>query len=143
MASIHDGFYTMKGYNLLSKGEITSAMEDYLEMIARRERDFNYVRVVDLSTQLHVKASSVSKMIQQLARVGLVNAQRYGQITLTQEGKTLGNYLLYRHDVLHRFLCLLNHSNNELEQVEKIEHFIDEKTIKNLEQLTKKLEKNK
>ncbi len=30
-----DGFYTLKGYSLQEKGEMTNAMEDYLEMISR------------------------------------------------------------------------------------------------------------
>ena len=133
-------FYTMKGYSLNSKSEITSAMEDYLEMIARLSREEEFIRVGELSKLLHVKASSVTKMVQQLVQAGYVSAERYGKIELTESGKMLGGYLLYRHDVIHRFLCLLNRSENELEQVEKIEHFLDERTIKNLELLIKQLQ---
>lgn len=135
-----DGFYTMKGYTLLSAGGLTSAMEDYLEMIARIQRKGETVRAVDLSARLHVKASSVTKMMQQLAKAGLISTQKYGGIALTKKGAGLGNFLLHRHDVLHRFLCLLNHSINELEQVEKIEHFINERTIENLELLVQQLQ---
>lgn len=133
------GFYTMKGYALQTDIEVTSAMEDYLEMITRIERRGEGVRVSDLSRQLHVKASSATKMVQQLAQSGFVNAEKYGNITLTESGRKMGNYLLYRHDVLQDFLCLLNHSENELEQVEKIEHFLDEYTIRNLELLNRQL----
>ena len=136
-----DGFYTMKGYAVLEDGELTSAMEDYLEMIARIHGQGKSVRGNDLSRLLHVKASSVTKMVQQLAEVGLVTAEKYGVIVLTESGIKLGSYLLYRHNVLHSFLCLLNHSENELEQVEKIEHFLDVRTIKNLEQLIQQLQK--
>lgn len=38
--------------------------------------------------------------------------------------------------MIHRFLCALNHSDSELEQVEKIEHFLNPNTVKNLELLT-------
>ncbi|HKM34545.1 MAG TPA: iron dependent repressor, metal binding and dimerization domain protein [Lachnospiraceae bacterium] len=131
----------MKGYALQTNMEITSAMEDYLEMIARINKGGADVRVSDLSRQLHVKAPSVTKMVQQLARTGLVYAEKYGDIILTENGSKLGNYLLYRHDVLQTFLCLLNHSENELEQVEKIEHFLDERTIKNLELLNQYLKR--
>lgn len=55
---------------------------------------------------------------------------------MTDKGREAGNYLLYRHEVIHRFLCVLNHSGNELEQAEKIEHFLDRTTVKNLELLT-------
>lgn len=137
-----EGFYTMKGYALHAEGKITSAMEDYLEMIARIRQGGGAIRVSDLSKQLHVKASSVTKMVQQLADSELVYSEKYGDIYLTEKGHKLGNYLLYRHDVLHRFLCLLNQTKNELEQVEKIEHFLDDRTIRNLELLNKKLEKS-
>jgi len=128
-----DGFYTMKGYALNADGELTTAMEDYLEMISRLTRQNESVRVSDLSKMLHVKASSVTKMVQQLGQFGLIQAEKYGDIYLTDKGQEAGNYLLYRHEVLHRFLCVLNHSDNELEQVEKIEHFLNRATVKNLE----------
>ena len=131
-----DGFYTMKGYELNAEDGLTSAMEDYLEMIARLTRQNESVRVIDLSKMLHVKASSVTKMVQQLGQSGFIQAQKYGGIYLTDRGTEVGNYLLYRHEVIHRFLCTLNHSDNELEQVEKIEHFLDHTTVKNLELLT-------
>lgn len=135
-----DGFYTMKGYALQENGELTSAMEDYLEMIARLSLQSKNVRVSELSKMLHVKASSVTKMVQQLVLADLIIAEKYGDIFMTESGRNLGNYLLYRHDVLHQFLCLLNHSDNELEQVEKIEHFLNKRTIKNLELLNQQLQ---
>lgn len=137
-----DEFYTMKGYALNADGGLTSAMEDYLEMIARLTRQSEQVRVNDLSRMLHVKASSVTKMIQQLGQAGFVQYKKYGDIDLTDKGREIGAYLLYRHEVIHRFLCVLNHSDNELEQVEKIEHFLDPSTVRNLELLTLRLIEN-
>lgn len=134
-----DEFYTMKGYALHEDGELTSAMEDYLEMIARLTRQGEYVRVSDLSKMLHVKASSVTKMVQQLGQAGLIRSQKYGDIYLTDKGHEIGNYFLYRHEVIQNFLCALNHSDNELEQAEKIEHFLNRTTVKNLELLTERL----
>jgi len=134
-----DGFYTMKGYALQESGALTTAMEDYLEMIARLKPASGRIRVRELSETLHVKASSVTKMVRQLAQAGLLRAERYGAISLTERGQILGNYLLYRHDVLQRFLCALNESDCELEQAEKIEHFLDERTVRNLERLTQRL----
>ena len=135
------GFYTMKGYSLHTEGGLTSAMEDYLEMAARLARQGGRVRVGDLARMLHVKASSATKMVQQLAQAGLVRGERYGEVLLTEQGAAAGEYLLYRHEVLHRFLCLLNHTDNELEQVEKLEHFLEKRTVENLEPLVRRLEK--
>ena len=62
---------------------------------------------------------------------------------LTDKGRKAGDYLLFRHDILNRFLCMINESEDELEQVEKIEHFINEKTIYNIENFLKIHEKEK
>ena len=127
-------FYTMKGYELAADAQITTAMEDYLEMICRlEEEEAGRVRIRALSQKLHVKPSSASKMVSNLREKGLVTAQKYGEIHLTDSGRTFGRYLLYRHELLHLFLCFLNHSQNELEQVEKIEHFVDEKTVRSIQ----------
>ncbi len=45
-----------------------------------------------------------------------------------------GRYLLHRHRVLQDFFCTLNHTEDELELVEKIEHFINHRTVENMEQ---------
>lgn len=134
-----DGFYTMKGYERNGEIEMSSAMEDYLEMIMRLYQEQGVVRVTDLSKMLHVKPSSVTKMVQQLKLSGYIHCQRYGDIFLTDKGVKAGGYLLFRHDVVHRFLCALNHTENELEQVEKIEHFLNRNTIENLELLTARM----
>ena len=59
-------FYTLKGYQINEAGELTTAMEDYLEMICRIAEGEGGVRVGTLSQKLHVKPSSATKMLQQL-----------------------------------------------------------------------------
>ena len=128
-------FYTQKGYELHSTDDLTASMEDYLEMICRMLKLNDVVRIQSLSENLHVKPSSASKMVTALKDRGYISFQKYGYLTATEKGLDAGNYLLYRHDVQHEFLCLLNHSDNELEQVEKIEHYIDRRTVHNLQML--------
>lgn len=129
-------FYTLKGYQLNEGGKLTPAMEDYLEMTCRMLKNTDVVRISELAEKLNVKPSSASKMVSNLKEAGYIEFKKYGYIVVTKEGAQLGKYLLYRHDVLHNFLCVLNGTDNELEQVEKIEHFISENTIDNLEKLT-------
>lgn len=132
-------FYTLKGYALNSKEQLSTAMEDYLEMIYRISQNQDIVRIKDLAENIHVKPSSASKMVSNLKDAGYVKFEKYGYIELTQKGIETSAYLLYRHDVIHAFLCKLNESENELEQVEKIEHFLNKKTVLNLEKLTQYL----
>ena len=129
----NSGFYTLKGYALLEGSTITSSMEDYLEMIYRIHQRGEAVRVGGLAESLNVKPSSATKMVANLKKEGLVLSEKYGYIKLTDAGHALGAYLVSRHEILHRFLCLINNSTDELEQVEKIEHFVNAKTVANIE----------
>lgn len=128
-----DNFYTLKGYSLLEQTKITSSMEDYLEMICRLHHDEHPIRIKELAECLHVKPSSASKMASNLKSQGLVEFEKYGTVSLTEDGMQLGEYLLFRHEVLHRFFCYINQNTDELEQVEKVEHFMNPQTVYNIQ----------
>lgn len=129
----NEEYYTLKGYKIRENKNITEAMEDYIEMIYR----FDIKTVKELSEKLNVRPSSVSKMIDRLKINKLVENEKYGNIKLTEEGKSLGKYFLYRHKVLSEFLKIINKNDYDLKQVEKIEHFVDEITIKNINNFIK------
>ena len=139
MNNDENAYFTFKGYQLNNDSNLTSSMEDYLEMIIRLKEKQPFVRINELANNLNVRPSSASKMVTKLSQEGFLEYQKYGIITLTELGKQWGEYFIYRHQVLNNFLCLLNNSHNELEQVEKIEHFLNKKTIDNLALLTKEL----
>lgn len=134
-----NGFYTLKGYQLIESDELTPAMQDYLEMICRLSAKSSIVRVSTLAAELHVSPSSASKMAAHLSETGYILFARYGYIRLAEKGQETGRYLLYRHEVIHRFLCMVNHSTDELRQTEKIEHFFDFRTVRNLAALCDRL----
>ena len=128
-------FRTLEGYDRLHKAQLTRSMEDYLEMICRLAENGSAVRIRALSTALHVKPSSASRMAKQMAKEGYLVFHPYESPQLTEKGKKAGAYLLWRHDVVLRFLTALNHSEDSLEETERIEHFLSEETIKNLERI--------
>lgn len=134
----YEGFYTLKGYSLIEKSAVTSSMEDYLEMIYRLHQKDEVVRIHKLSEMLHVKPSSATKMVENLKKQNLVVSEKYGYISLTEIGLELGKYLVFRHDTIHALLCYINQSTNELEQVEKIEHFINAETVENIRKFLNK-----
>jgi len=130
-------FRTQKGYDMTENSEMTTAMEDYLEMICRRA-GVDGIHVRDLANDLHVKPSSASKMIGQLKKLEFVTQENYGTIYLTAKGRQVGEYLLFRHRVIHRFLCFLNQSQDELYETERLEHFFSKTTIINLKKMLDK-----
>jgi len=133
---MNSDFRTVRGYQLvnLRDGQLTSALEDYLEMTYRLCAVSDYTRVGKLSELLNVKPSSTSKMIFKLADLGYLNYDRYGIIRLTERGKKLGEYLLYRHETLQNFLNLIG-SQNALEETELIEHSLCAATVSRLQDL--------
>ena len=134
-------FHTLKGHEISEETELTAAMEDYLEMICRLSGEEEPVRLGSLAKALHVKPSSASKMILLLKEEGYLKGKKYASLSLTEKGERVGRYLLYRHQVVVRFLCLLNHTQDELEQAERIEHYFNQATIENLAELVNRLEK--
>lgn len=129
----NSNFYTLKGYDRQNSSKISVTMEDYLEMIYRCAREDNFVRVNRLASMLNVTPPSSSKMAAKLKEQDLIDFEPYGIIRLTAKGAELGAYLLRRHEILNRFFCIINRTDGELALVEKIEHFIDRRTIENIE----------
>lgn len=127
-------FYTLTGYKLKNHYILTEAMEDYLEMIYRNGHS---ITVKNLSILLNVRPSSVSKMANKLKSLGYVSFKSYGDISLTDNGKAIGEYLLWRHTILERLLKFINKDDFCLEQVERIEHFVDNVTLENIEAFLK------
>jgi Mn-dependent DtxR family transcriptional regulator len=128
-------FHTVRGYQLLRQNNmmLTSAMEDYLEMIYRSTQDGNYFRINELADKLNVRASSATKMVQKLGAIELINYKKYGVITLSESGKILGAYLLNRHKVIEDFLKIIGINENLLVETELIEHYISPNTVEHLE----------
>ena len=137
-------FYTVRGYELKnSEKKITPAMEDYLEMIYRNSLENNYIRTNQLAKLLNVRNSSVSKMVQKLGILGLLNYEKYSIVTLTDKGKKVGAFLLKRHSTIETFLKLLGCKQNILIQTELMEHIIDEETVEKIQTLINFFNSNK
>lgn len=136
-------FHTVRGYQLLEQNKkiLTSAMEDYLEMIYRYSLTEGYVRINTISELLNVQASSATKMVQRLSELGMVDYKKYGIISLTEIGNEIGKFLLHRHQIIESFLKLLGVSDSLLIETELMEHTLSVDTINRLHTLTKLFEK--
>ncbi|MSU03568.1 metal-dependent transcriptional regulator [Tissierella pigra] len=128
-------FWTVRGYELKrhNKANLTPALEDYLEMIYRNTLVESYIRINTLAKLLNVRDSSASKMVKKLWELGLVDYEKYGIVTLTEEGKKEGEFLLNRHNIIEQFLYFIGCEDNTLLQTEMIEHYISTSTIENIE----------
>lgn len=124
-------FHTVRGYQLLSQNKtlLTSAMEDYLEMIYRNSLVEGYMRINTLSELLNVAAPSATKMVQKLSKLELLDYKKYGIIFLTENGREIGKFLLERHNTIQKFLNNLGVSEDILTETELIEHYVSLTTL--------------
>lgn len=87
---------------------LTRAGEDYLESIYRLSLDSDEgdksVRSVDVAEQLDVSKASVNKALNQLKDMGMVIQNRYGRVTLTEEGEKYAKVVWRSHRALRAFL---------------------------------------
>ena len=137
-------FHTVRGYeniNLTTK-LLTPSMEDYLEMIYRCTIEDGVVRLNKIAQMLNVRDSSASKMMKKLGELALIKYEKYGAIMLTEEGISVGKYLLERHNIIESFLKYLGGKEEVLQETELIEHIISIKTTHNIYMLNMFFEEN-
>lgn len=128
-----EDFFTFSEYMKKEYDTLTASMEDYLEMIYRLSEQIGFTRIHELAKALNVQPPSATKMVQKLAELKFVKYERYGIIVLTESGKTMGKYLLKRHNIIEGFFKVLGISDNVLEQTEKVEHTISNETVEYME----------
>ena len=134
MSKERERFYTVRGYELLSKDAnlLTPSMEDYLEMVYRLSRDKGYTRISDLASALNVQPPSATNMVQKLSETPYLKYERYGLVKLTESGEEVGKYLLKRHEILEEFLRIIGVEEGILQETEKIEHNVSPGTMEKI-----------
>lgn len=110
--------------------------EDYLERIYELVERKGYARAVDIASSLHIRQSSVTKMIQRLHAQGFLNYEKYRGMTLTAKGASLARAVWERHKLLAQFFRILGVSEDVLERdIEGIEHHVSASTLASLRDL--------
>lgn len=132
-------FYTVRGYEILGKDKevLSHSMEDYLEMIYRKSLEEGYTRINTIADSLNVQAPSATRMVQKLAKLGLLHYEKYGVVQLTVEGRRIGRFLLKRHQIIEEFLKNIGVEEKLLVNVELIEHNVTKGALFKIEILNK------
>lgn len=122
-------FFTFREYMRKDQELLSASAEDYMEMIYRLSWENGFTRVNDLAAALNVQPPSVTKMIQKLADIHLLKYEKYGVVMLEPDGSTIGKALLDRHNLIERFLGLLEIKDGLLESTEKMEHTMSQEIL--------------
>ncbi len=123
--------------------ELTSNMEDYLEVILNLQQEQRVARVKDVAQRLNVKMPSVTGAMKSLAEKGLVNYERYSYLTLTAAGEKIAQEIGDRHRTFFNFLTKvleLDHETAELDAC-RLEHATSRKTFARIKEFTENFEK--
>jgi Mn-dependent DtxR family transcriptional regulator len=113
----------------------SSAEQDYLEAIEALIESKGYAKAVEIAERLNLKGSSVTRMIQKLARNGYLKYEKYRGITLTDSGRKTALEMKRRHQLLRNFLVQIGVDPKTADSdAEGMEHCVSKKTLLCLEE---------
>lgn len=110
---------------------ISNALEDYLKAIYIISNTKSGVRITDIALRLGLSKPSVNRAVNSLKKYGLVSHEPYGDITLTERGREIGETVSRRHYMIREFLVnVLSLTEDEAEnEACRIEHNISQNTV--------------
>jgi DtxR family Mn-dependent transcriptional regulator len=110
-------------------GKMTPSKENYLKAILKLSKDEG-ARSVDIANDLGVSKASVSSMMNVLQNDGYVAKEKYGVITLTENGEKTAVKIKRRYETIRLFLqnVLDIDAETAAKDACRIEHLISSQT---------------
>jgi len=116
------------------------SLEDYLERILMLQERNGTVRSIDIATDMNFSKPSVSIAMKKLKEKNLIEIDKKGHITLTEEGYQIARATYEKHELLSALLVKIGVSEKVArEDACKIEHSLSEETVARLKELNDKL----
>ena len=123
--------------------DLSSTMEDYLEVIAELVELKGYANTLDISRYMNVSAPSVTKMLRRLDEGGYLDYERYHGIKLTDRGSAIAESIRQRHGTLLEFFGMLGITGEAANQdAEGVEHHLNPQTLSQLRKFVTYLRSN-
>jgi DtxR family Mn-dependent transcriptional regulator len=121
---------------------LSRAAENYLRIIYDLAQKKGYARPGDIATALNVSAPSVTEMLSKLAKENMVEHEKRGAVTLTEEGKKKALAIKARYQILLKLFKMagVSHKTAYLDAC-RIEDNLSEETISKLVEFVERLEK--
>jgi DtxR family Mn-dependent transcriptional regulator len=110
---------------------LTGQAEDYLKAIYELEQRGAAAGTNDIAARLRIAPASVTGMVQRLARLGLVESERYKGTRLTDAGRMAALQLIRRHRIIESYLVQrLGFGWEDVhEEAERLEHAASDQLI--------------
>jgi DtxR family manganese transport transcriptional regulator len=117
--------------------------EDYVELISHLTREIGAAHKSDIAERLGVSHVTVHKTINRLKSLGLVTAERYRAVALTDKGQRLADEARERHETVLSFLrdvLKVPKAAAEMD-AEGIEHHVGAETLSAMRRMTSRSRK--
>lgn len=113
----------------------SAAVEDYIKAIYKLSADGRKATTKELADRLQLGQGTVSGMLGQLEKRGLVERKPYYGATLSDKGYTLAMSILRRHRLIELFLVrVLGYGWDEVdEDAERLEHAVSDLLIERID----------
>lgn len=115
----------------------TANKEDYLRGLYILEEEKGELKSSDLAHYLNISKPSVSEMVQELNKEGLVSYKKYSKLRFTSKGRKIAQKLTSKHRLIEIFLknILKINSNNIHQEAHRLEHAFSDKSIEKIRKL--------
>ena len=114
----------------------SESKEMYLETIYLLEQEESHAHSADIAKRLNVSKPSVTKAMNSLKDLGLIEQEKYGPVSLTKKGRAIARKVYENHKLITRFIeASLKLSPKQAEENAcKIEHVISPEMLKAIEE---------
>jgi DtxR family Mn-dependent transcriptional regulator len=117
-----------------SKPSESQAVQDFLKAVYELQGSHERVLTNTLAEALSISAPSVTDMAGRLCTAGLLDYRKQHGVKLTEAGEQIALSVLYRHQIIERFLIeQLGYAAVEAHQeAERMEHAVSDKFVQAL-----------
>ena len=115
----------------------TAHKEDYLRGLYILEEEKGKIKSIDLARYLNVSKPSVSEMVQELNKEGLISYKKYSKLKFTPKGRNIAKKLTSKHRLIELFLknILKIESKHIHKEAHRLEHAFSDESIAKLRKM--------
>lgn len=114
----------------MKHSQLSQSIEDYIEAIYILEQKGKQAKSVEIARMIGVSKPAVTKAMNELLKLNYIEKERYGSISLTDEGRKIGKKVYSIHITIRDFLIQIGVSEKTADKdCCLLEHVISKETL--------------
>lgn len=121
--------------------KLTTSIQDYLKALLVLSKSDEQVHSADVAAIVGVSRASVHKAMDILKNKGFITKEKYGTVSLTDQGRKAADAVKKRNELLTAFLTVVLGVSPDIAKADacRMEHTISAETAGKLEELLRKI----